>query len=84
MNNTDDFLAVIDLHRPNTGSEVKGFCLPAFFTNLPSWQENYGAEWSDQYYADVAEFVGDEFDWQWFPTNFRFMGFKEYDDIYKS
>ena len=82
MNNEDCFDAVVDLMRQSTGSIVKGYKLPQYFTNLPSWQENYGARWSDMYYADVAEFIGEEFNWVWMPLNFRFMNEQEYSEAY--
>ena len=75
------FHFVVDLIRSSTGSTITGYKLPEYFTNLQSWQENYGGKWSDHYYNDLAEFIGEELSWKWMPSNFRFLNNSEYREM---
>ena len=79
------FYVVIDLFRPVSGSQVNGYRLPNYFSSVECWEENAaidGESWSDQYMFDIADYIREEFNGVWEPSNLRFMSPEKYKESY--
>jgi len=80
----NDMNLVIDLVRESTGSWVKGYKLPDIFIDLSKWQDEHGEDWCEVWHNDVAEWVGEEFNWEWMPVDLRPMTDEEYAEVFEN